>query len=165
MTDKRSGRIVLVAVLLLAHAAPAGAVDYPDPKLTPGATVPMTVRRLCSTKWGKDARHVSAAMKREVFELYGLSGNDAASCGTDAHGRHCEVDHAISRELGGADVVANLWPQSYSSEWSAGRKDKLENRLHREVCAGRLELGDAQAMIRGDWRGAYLRYWPEGSGR
>jgi hypothetical protein len=54
---------------------------------------------------GRDLRAVTAAMKRKVFEAYGLIGDTDVACVADGHGRRCEVDHLISRELGGADVV------------------------------------------------------------
>jgi hypothetical protein len=69
-------------------------------------------------------------MKGQVFENCGYTGNDDPRC-VPAGNRHCEIDHLISRELGGADEVANLWPQSYGGQpWNAVLKDKLENRLH-----------------------------------
>ena len=99
-------------------------------------------------------------MKQQVFEAYGLSGNDDARCVPDARGRRCEIDHLISRELGGADEVKNLWPQTYgTSPWNAALKDKLENRLHVELCAGRISLDTARAMLVNDWRKAYEKYY------
>jgi hypothetical protein len=59
---------------------------------------------------------VTAAMKRKVFARYGLKGNTDRACKRDAHGRRCEIDHSISRELGGADDVDNLWPQPYGTQ-------------------------------------------------
>ena len=96
-------------------------------------------------------------MKRKVFQEYGLTGNADAFC----RPKGCEIDHLISRELGGADDVANLWPQSYAGAWNAHQKDRLENRLHREVCAGSLSLEDARQQITGDWRVPYRRYFGE----
>jgi hypothetical protein len=137
-------------------------LTLPDHELTPGVTVKLTVKQICAKKWGKDARAVTAAMKRQVFESYGLSGNDDESCTPDQHGRHCEVDHLISRELGGADDVKNLWPQPYGSQpWNAVRKDRVENRLHKEVCAGNITLEQAQKEIAEDYRVPYRRYFGE----
>jgi hypothetical protein len=67
------------------------------------------------------------------------------------------VDHLISRELGGADAVENLWPQPYTQHPGAHEKDWLENRLHDEVCAGKITLQDAQQEIKEDWYAAYLK--------
>lgn len=54
--------IALLAVVLVFALSPAPAFaqsDTPDPGLTPGVAVRgLTVKRICATKWGKDARHV-----------------------------------------------------------------------------------------------------------
>jgi len=145
--------------------APTGAraveLTLPDSQMTPGlARSGLSEQTICATKWGQDARHVTQAMKDKVFSEYGLTGNDDPACVPDAHGRHCEIDHLISRELGGADDVRNLWPQPYGTEpWNAARKDRLENRLHKEVCAGRLSLTAARKEISTDWRKPYVQYF------
>lgn len=129
----------------------------PDRALTPGACKDMDVHTLCTTKWGKDVRHVTSAMKLQVFHAYGLTGNkDNSWCHLDQHGRRFEIDHSCSRELAGLDVIENLWPQCYSGQWNAVMKDKLENRLHKEVCAGEITLPEAQRAITGDWIKAYV---------
>jgi hypothetical protein len=110
----------------------AKAGTLPDPKLTPGVVTDLTTGEICSRKWGRDERHVSAATKRAVLAEYSLSGNTDPYCLPNG----CEIDHLISRELGGADDIRNLWPQSHSGPWNAGMKDKLEDRLRREVCEG-----------------------------
>jgi hypothetical protein len=151
-------------MLLVLCAAPVAAKDLtlPDPLVTPGAVRALSLSKICSIKWGKDARHVTETMKRQVFENYGLSGNSDPSCLADASGRHCEIDHLISRELGGADDVKNLWPQPYgSSPWNAVKKDRVENRLHKEVCAKTISLKRARDEIKTDWRVPYRRYFGE----
>jgi hypothetical protein len=151
-----------LAVLLLCIFAlsPSRAGDIPDLQLTPGvARAGLSKKRICEIAWGRDERHVTEAMKREVFGLYGYSGNDDPRC-VPAGQRHCEIDHLISRELGGADDVRNLWPQAYgTSPWNAVLKDKLENRLHKEICAGRISLKAGRDMLVNDWRKAYRRYY------
>lgn len=163
--------VVLAAAALVACAGesptqaalptPAPAIvaadhTLPDLALTPGvARSDLTVAEICATKWGLDKRAVTAAMKREVFASYGFSGNDDPRCVADAHGQRCEIDHLISRELGGADDVKNLWPEPYGGPWNAHMKDRLENALHREVCAGTTSLEDARSAIAEDWTKAY----------
>jgi len=151
-------------VLLLVTAATAAARDLPllpNLHITPGvARHDLTLTKICNTKWGRDARHVTEAMKRQVFAAYGLSGNKDRACVADQHGQRCEIDHLISRELGGADDVRNLWPQPYGTHpWNAHTKDRIENRLHKEVCAKRITLQQAQHAIVRDWTAAYLRYF------
>lgn len=151
--------LILMVVLLVARSTFAG--DLPDLAKTPGRSRPgLTKAMICSTTWGRDARHVTASMKQQVFVLYGYTGNDDPRCVPDAHSRHCEIDHLVSRELGGADEVKNLWPQAYGTmPWNAQRKDVLENRLHKELCAGHISLAAARAMILNDWRKAYRKYY------
>jgi hypothetical protein len=158
--------IYITIVVLIGGVAQAFAESLPllpDHQLTPGvARTDLTLQKICTTKWGKDARHVSAADKKMVFSAYGLTGNKDPACITDAHGRHCEIDHLISRELGGADDVKNLWPQPYGSQpWNAVRKDCVETRLHKEVCAKQstMTLHEAQIAIKSDWTAVYLRFF------
>nr|MDQ6907884.1 HNH endonuclease [Chloroflexota bacterium] len=76
-------------------------------------------------------------------------------------GKH-EVDHFISLELGGSNMVTNLWPEPYVTSDApntigAHEKDKVENALHAEVCAGRMTLPQAQETIRTDWYAYFLK--------
>ena len=158
-TSLTTSRILAFVVLSLCSEL-SHASDLPDLKTTPGvARTGLTKKKICTIKWGKDERHVTQRMKNEVFAAYGFTGNDDARCVPKGK-RRCEIDHLISRELGGADVVDNLWPQAYgTSPWNAVKKDTLENRLHKEMCAGRLSLKQAQTMLVNDWRIAYKRYY------
>lgn len=133
-----------VAILLLAVASLAAAERRPS--LTPGVVRPLTRAQVCSTRWGLDHRHVTLAMKQHVAAAYGVPWR--------AHGRY-EFDHLVPRELGGADDERNLWPQPWPE---ARRKDRLENRLHRLVCAGTVSLGTAQRIFERDWTVGYDRY-------
>jgi hypothetical protein len=94
-------------------------------------------------------RGVPAAIKRQVYAVYGRSRKK---------GFCCEVDHLISLELGGSNRLTNLWPEPYDIVWNAHVKDRLENRLHKMVCAGQLDLTTAQQAIARDWIAAYKRY-------
>ena len=69
-----------------------------------------------------------------------------------------ELDHLIPLELGGADAVDNIWPQPAKPVPGFHEKDKLENYLHKQVCAGKMALVDAQALIRTNWVAAYSQY-------
>lgn len=137
----------MISALLLALA-----LTLPNAKITPGVTHPITTKVLCATKWGKDRRFVTEKMKRTVAESYGLERKSVVAYGK---GPCCEFDHLISRELGGSDDIANLWPQPWKQ---AKQKDQLENRLHVLVCSGQLPLEDAQRSIATDWQAAFNRY-------
>lgn len=112
----------------------------PKISVTPGLTRQLSLSTICNTKWGLDHRHVTIAMKKKVFTLYGIPWENR---------KLYEVDHLIPRELGGADDVRNLWPQLWLD---AHLKDKEENRLYRVVCMGLgrsgVSLMDAQEQMR-----------------
>jgi hypothetical protein len=112
----------------------------PDPIRTPGAVNPSITReKACHTAWRRDHRHVTAKMRRAVLDAYGIA---------DARGY--EIDHRVPRQLGGADVIGNLWPQPWDGPTGAHAKDKIENSLHRDVCAGRTTLAEAQNVFLSD---------------
>jgi hypothetical protein len=135
-----------VALDSLGNPAP----PKPDTALTPGATLPVTVQDICTPGYSRKVRSVPAQVKRDVYRQYAVASHVAGEY---------EVDHLISLELGGSNSERNLWPQSYwTSPWNAHVKDKLENALHREVCAGRLPLDVAQHAIATDWIAAYRKY-------
>ncbi|MBD9354823.1 HNH endonuclease signature motif containing protein [Methylomonas albis] len=151
--------IPLLVLLTVSSISIAVTDDIPDLSKTPGVARPgLTKTKICSIKWGADERHVTPNMKKQVFANYGYSGYDDPHCIADAHNKTCEIDHLISRELGGADDVSNLWPQAYGgTPWNAHLKDRLENRLNKEVCQGRLSLKNAQQLLVNDWRIAYQK--------
>ena len=120
----------------------------PDPKLTPGDVADVTKDDICVPGYTKKVRHVPKSVSRRVYEMYGRS-KEPGIC--------CEVDHLISLELGGSNDIKNLWPEPYEPRPGAYEKDKVENYLHRQVCAGNIELADAQKQIVTDWYSIYQR--------
>jgi len=42
---------------------------------------------------------------------------------------------------------------------NAKLKDKLETRLHKEMCEGNITLKQARDMMMNDWRIAYRKYY------
>lgn len=148
-------RFLLASVLLV---TPAAAGDLPNKRLTPGVTRPLSHATICSTIWSRDRRFVTARMKLNVYHAYGMIGPKDRQCVPDAHGRRCEIDHLIPRSLGGADDPKNLWPQPFGTKpWNAARKDRLEVRLSKDVCNGRINLKAARLMLVRDYRIAYRR--------
>ena len=126
---------------------------YPDPTLTPGVARTTDAKQICAKGFRTgDYRHTSAATKAEVYREYGVIKNK----GDCAHG--CEVDHLIALEDGGADELANLWPEPYEPRPGAHEKDKLETRLHVLVCDGSITLEEAQREISSDWIAAFEKY-------
>ena len=60
-----------------------------------------------------------------------------------------ELDHLIPLGLGGHPTSPNnLWLQHWTA---AAIKDRDELRLHRELCAGRVTLEQAQREMRATW--------------
>jgi hypothetical protein len=166
------GLKIFACVLLLATGAAFADVwpTLPDHDLTRGKTVPgMTVEKICSTKWGTDARHVTSRMKQAVIDKYHF---EASSCPLTTYkgkrDHRVEIDHLVSRELGGADEVDNLWPECYElvkqdkSKQADGayKKDRLENKLHNLICAAipsdrAALLSEYQQKIADDWIALY----------
>jgi hypothetical protein len=134
--------LLAVAAIAAAQVRPA----MPNPKLTPGEVRTIDAKQVCSTST-KEFRKTTEAMKKQVCREYGVK--------VCPHEGTLEIDHLIPLELGGADTVTNLWPQPASPKPGFHEKDKLENYLHAQVCAGKMALTDAQAMIRTDWYAAY----------
>ena len=89
--------LLFLAACVLANSLSAADPILPDLRITPGVyRKNLSKYKICHTKWGLDKRHVTLSMKKKVFIVYGI-----------LYSRHSEfeVDHLISRELGGADVV------------------------------------------------------------
>lgn len=163
-------RVIFLLLLAMGTAQAADWPTLPDNRITKGVTVQgITVRKICSTKWGTDSRHVTETMKQAVIEEYQF---DVRACPLTLYKRkrmhRVEIDHLISRELGGADDVDNLGPQCYEvikkkkSEQADGayKKDRLENKLHKLVCAARPAdraalLLEYQRKIVQDWIALY----------
>lgn len=148
-----------VALFLNRQDSPSHAripvLSIPDSRLTPGATLLVNRRQVCTERTTNN-KAVPVALQRRVFEEYGISG---------AEPRAYEVDYLITPALGGADDIHNLWPHSYSATvWNAQVKDALEDRLRQMVCDGTLDLMEAQREIAGNWIAAYKKYfhtdWP-----
>jgi hypothetical protein len=119
-----------------------GAALLPDSLETPGAIATTDTALICKKGYSKSVRHVTAGVKRQVYEVYATEPHDSTCC---------EVDHLISLELGGSNQFQNLWPEPYLPHPGSRDKDKVENWLHREVCAGRIPIEVAQREIAGDW--------------
>jgi hypothetical protein len=149
----------IVALVLIALAPVAQSADAPlkpDPALTPGAADPAVTQANIATTicrkggYTKSVRHTSAALKARIYAEHKIASHPAGAF---------EIDHLISLELGGADVAANLWPESYVTKpWNAHVKDKLEDWLHAQVCRGAMNLADARAALAYDWISAYRKY-------
>src|SRR5689334_17762449 len=105
-------RVALMIVLFeLLRPLPAIGADLPNPDLTPGAARAVDLATICAKGSAKAARHTPASIKAQAYAEYGITQHRPGDY---------EVDHLISLELGGADEIKNLWPQSYkTTPWNA----------------------------------------------
>jgi hypothetical protein len=112
--------------------------SLPNPRLTPGRVA----------KSDKDRRGVTAAMEQQVFARYKLPWSRR---------NEFKIDHLIPIELGGADIIKNLWPQKLAMRpYDAARKKQLTEVLLEQVKAGQITLDQAQKQISRDWIDAYI---------
>jgi hypothetical protein len=119
----------------------------PDFACTPGAVFPtVTKDDICTSGYSQKVRDVSQKTKDRVYAMYGVT--------THTTGQY-EVDHLISLELGGSNEVSNLWPEPAEPTPGFHEKDKVENYLHSQVCAGVISLSQAQKIIATDWQSVY----------
>lgn len=110
----------------------------PNRKLTPGKVA----RR------DKDRNGVTEEMERKVFDRYHIPWQRRPAF---------KVDHLIPVELGGADTIDNLWPQSRSIKpYNAKRKELLTQRLLARIASGQMTLAQAQNEIREDWISCFV---------
>jgi hypothetical protein len=134
-------RITLAVLLIgfgLATCVQAQDAMMPNAKLTPGKVA----------QRAKDRRGVTEAMERKVFRRYRIPWSRRMEF---------KIDHLIPVELGGADTIDNLWPQSLRIRpYGAERKEFLTQHLHARVLAGKMTLAQAQAEISEDWIGCFV---------
>ena len=133
----------LAAPTQQALPAATSAPTMPDPKLTPGDTLPVTLADIQVKGYSAKVRNVPVSVKREVYASYGIAHWNKGEY---------EVDHLIPLSLGGSNSKKNLWPESYLTEpWNAHVKDQLEYKLLVLVRAGKVDMHQAQAEIARDW--------------
>ena len=70
-------------------------------------------------------------------------------------GRSRRKRHLVAVDIGGSNIRANLFPEAATPPPGSHEKDRLENRLHAEVCLGASTLRRAQRLIARDWVAAY----------
>jgi hypothetical protein len=122
----------------------------PNPRLTPGDISVVSKAQVCQANGQGAARQIPESLKRAVLAEYGVN---------NAPQETYEVDFLITPELGGSANIRNLWPEPYFSRtWNARVKDALEDRLHKLVCDGSLDLSTAQREIATNWVDAYKKY-------
>lgn len=128
--------------------------DLPDAQCTPGdidtrVTQENLTETICVIGYTKTVRPPTSytnKLKVTLMKAYGF---------TDSPKRY-ELDHLIPLELGGNPTSeANLWPELYTTDRGAYKKDVVENYLHKAVCMHEISLIDAQQKIAANWFDAY----------
>ena len=110
----------------------------PDPTHTPGAVLTTDISKICKSGYPATVRSVTTAEKQQAAAEYHYTGPSSG----------VEYDHLISLELGGSNDLTNLWPEPIAE---AHVKDRLENYLHAQICAGKMQLPDVQKRIATNW--------------
>ena len=126
----------------------------PDPTLTPGAVRTTDPVEIC-THSTREFRHWSREADDRTLIEYGLPPGPHPEV---------EIDHLIPLGVGGADDDRNKWPEprrNIEPQWNAERKDRLEWKLRDLICAGELDVREAQHMMAEDWVEAYGRFFRE----
>jgi hypothetical protein len=127
-----------VLILTIATSVLAQEALLPNPKLTPGRIA----------ERDKDRGGVTLAMEKKVFSRYRLPWPRRAEF---------KIDHLVPVELGGADTIDNLWPQSLRTKpYGADRKELLTEVLLERVAKKQITLEQAQELIRKDWIDAFV---------
>lgn len=122
----------------------------PDSACTPGDILPKaTTEKICQPGYASSVRDVTESEKQRVYEAYGIASHTPGQY---------EVDHLVSLELGGSNDISNLWPEPASPKPGFHEKDKVENYLHDEVCAGKISLANAQLQIATNWLAVYEKF-------
>jgi len=130
----------IVALLLSVSAAWAGCS-------VPGEVNPLVrqanaARTICHPGWVETVRpptSYTGKIKTQLKAKLGLPGKVS----------DYELDHCIPLELGGHPTSPkNLWMQPWHGKCGAHAKDKLENSLHRQVCANPRMLNQARVTVR-----------------
>ena len=124
--------------------------SLPDHDCSPGGIFVNTIKeQICVEGYTKKVRKVSTALRKKVYQEYGISY-------PQKYGSY-EVDHLIPLALGGNNDVANLFLEAADPKPGFREKDVVEVYLQQEVCAGRVALSTAQAQIASDWLAVYNR--------
>lgn len=163
-------RFVLLAALLLAACGlgpapkpspsvlPSASNSKADPCHAPGVTfcalnpavTQATIKQtICVSGWTKTVRppvSYTDQLKRQQMAAEHLTASPSAY----------EEDHRMALALGGAPKdPMNLSPELGASP---NPKDGDEDRLHVEVCAGRMTLAAAQQVLVAKWLAAWPGY-------
>jgi hypothetical protein len=129
---------LFAVVLSISATGRAEELLVPDSKLTPGRVA----------RSDKERAGVTLQLEQKVFARYRLPW---------ARRGEFKIDHLIPTELGGADTLDNLWPQSMRAKpYGTDRKELLAEVFLKQIRAGKMSLEQAQEEMRRDWIDAFI---------
>ena len=144
--------LLILAALIAAPAFAVSTYPYlPDAKLTPGVVASIDTALVCEKDYPARVRHVTTTTKNKVYKNYKV---DKDKCT-----KGCKIDHLIPLAIGGSNDIGNLWPHEYGAEWNVFAKTRLEVRLRKEVCTGKMPIAAAQSCIRENWPQCFARFY------
>ena len=134
-------KLSLAIIVITATLAATGRSQerlVPNPKLTPG--------RVARTE--KERAGITLQLEQKVFARYRLPWERRIQF---------KIDRLIPAELGGADTLDNLWPQSVRARpYGTDRKELLTEVLLKKIRDGKLTIEQAQEAISRDWIDAFI---------
>lgn len=122
----------------------AGGQPMPDPACTPGAIDPAITQADIATTICRSG--YTSSVRPPTWNIGQWESVTASMYGIIATGG--EYDHLIPLDLGGANASSNLWVEPGAIP---NPKDAVEQRLHEDVCSGRMPLAAAQLAIATNW--------------
>jgi len=140
-------------LILLISAFALSAQVFPDPDRTPGVRNPDVTQdnihqTICMAGWTKTIRPKTSYTNK-------LKAAQMAELDLSGKPNTYEEDHFLPLEIGGHPTDPhNLWPEPWP--W-ARLKDVVETYLHRQVCADKMTLKEAQTELLTDWTAVYER--------
>jgi hypothetical protein len=137
----------------------ANGMGLPDPLCSPGAINPtLTIEVLLDPDFrtGMVRDHLTSAdAKRKTYIWYGITP-PAHNTGPD---QTCELDHVVDIGAGGADSLANIWPQCQApgappvavGDREFKTKDRFAEHSVMRLIKGGADLAATQRKIAADW--------------
>ena len=125
-----------------------GGVSLPKPKFTPGAVTTSNANDVCGIKPHARAPQLAQAVQMAAYSRYGYG---------DLTSRKYVLDWLVPYDLGGAGVLANIWPIAVAGTgfYEKGQTDAIVREM---VCRRELTLAQAQQALETNWYSAWLRY-------
>lgn len=153
-------KITIFSILMLLSIIVHADTNLPKKELTPGEinasiTQDNIQSTICVPHYTDTIRPSSSytnRLKKVQIVMYGYA--------SDVDMKDVEEDHLIPLSVGGHPTSSlNLWPQLWNGEYGAHKKDRLEQKVHKEVCSGKISLEEGQRKFSGNWIESYKQYY------